>query len=272
MADPNTQDTQVTDTTVVDTSKTTDTTKVADPSKKPDTSGTTGDWEARHRGAVADLQRERTARQRSEAEYKQLKTNFENEQKRVRALAGLDPGAEKEAEADQIRQRLFQLVPALERFGDEKTLERLEKLLGQADSLESGQRAMWANRGTQARKALFDTLKTHYGSDLSERQQGKIVTVLVDVLDNNPELKQAYEMGDDTPVLNFVKEWVEDFVEPIRRSAVASQVDRQQRVPNGGARSVGTMSTRKKIDFKDPKAVEDAMVESYRSHGGTYGD
>jgi hypothetical protein len=87
----------------------------------------------------------------------------------------------------------------------------------------------------------------------------------------DPEFLRRHEEGDPTLVKEFAKQWIEDWFEPARRKVTANEVGRTRAVPGGRDRSVA-LNGGKKIDYTNPKAIEDAMVESFKSHGGTFGD
>ena len=110
------------------------------------------------------------------------------------------------------------------------------------------------------------------GDDLTARQKKAIVRYYVGEAESDETFLTRHEQGDPTLVDEVVKAILEDWYEPARRSVTATEVQRtNRRVPRGADRSVGTTG-KKKLDFKDQKAVEDAMVESFRSHGGQFGD
>ena len=68
-------------------------------------------WEAEKKAFIADLQKERRARQEFERQSNTYKTQYETEQKRVRALSGVDPLNPAEVEAAEVRARFKQVVP-----------------------------------------------------------------------------------------------------------------------------------------------------------------
>src|SRR5512146_2690547 len=59
--------------------------------------------DARDRGLIADLQRERTTRQTLERELARLQAESGINQRRIQALAGVAPQSDEDAQAEQIR-------------------------------------------------------------------------------------------------------------------------------------------------------------------------
>jgi hypothetical protein len=108
------------------------------------------------------------------------------------------------------------------------------------------------------------------GGKLSERQTTRIQRAYVEEAKNNPDFLKRHEAGDPTLVAEFVKDWLDDFVEPGRRSALQDEVQRRPRVPSGKDRSI-VGADNKPIDVKDDKAVGDFLVKGFRERGGQFG-
>lgn len=242
--------------------ETTDSTATQRPS-----AANTGEADKDRAGLIAAIQQERANRQRIQDELKAFRTQFEDRNTRLQhALSGENP---QNAEEEEIRAAYFKLFPHHKGLTPEK-LEKLERLLENADTYESSAAAMWNMRGKSARGELYKQIEAEYGGQLSERQQNRLVSNLVSHLQSNPELHKRYEAGDDEVITEFAKEWIEDFVEPVKRKVQKAELDRQKRVPGG--RSTGVAAAGKKpINFNDSKAVEDAMVEDLRSRGVEFG-
>jgi hypothetical protein len=85
--------------------------------------------------------------------------------------------------------------------------------------------------------------------------------------EQNPEFLKRHDAGDPKLIEEFVKNYVEDFVEPVRRKVTASQAGRFRPVPEGRERST-PMAGGKAIDVKDDKAVMDMLVSSRKGQFG----
>ena len=242
----------------------------------------------RNQGIIRDLQNERRARQDLERRFKELQdTNTARDQRLTQAITG-NPAVD--AEEQQVREAFARLYPRLARLASELSDDQFEKLVNLADraeGLEQTTNWQWEKHGKDMIDSVHTAVTDLIGGELSVRQKRTIGRAYADAAGaNNPpdrngqialtdeqaEFLQRHNSGDRTLVQEFAKQWIDDWFEPARRSVTATEVERtSRRVPRGGDRSVGT-TPKKPIDFKDPKAVEDAMVESFRSHGGSFGD
>lgn len=219
-------------------------------------------------GLIADLQKERKARQELEKQVAAHTAELEARQRRIQVLAGVNPQSDEEVELEQVRARVKQLFPVLGKL-DEKQLENLLALSERAGGIEEATQHHWTAHATQMLDALQSAVAEEIGSDLTDRQKKALARAYVAEAEANPEFLERHQAGDKKLVEEFAKAWIEDWFEPARKAVVTTEINRQKRVPNGRDRSVQTTAP-KKVDFKDPKAVEDAMVESFKSHGGRF--
>lgn len=228
-----------------------------------------GQPDRREAGVLADLQKERKARQALEQQLATHKAELESERRRVQALAGVNPKSEGEVEDEQIRQHFAQVFPSLAKLNSEKLLERLEKLLAAADTNEDTTKRYWNDRATQMTQGVVEAISEELGGDLSERQVKNIRAAYATRAQNDPDFLARHEEADPKLIEEFAKEWIEDWFVPARRKVITNEVARNRPVPGSRDRSIAGPKP-KAIDFKDQKAVEDAMVESFRGHGGTF--
>lgn len=233
----------------------------------------TGDPNAarRDQGVLADLQKERKQRQALEQRLRDQETALENERRRVQALAGVTPQSDSDAEAAVVREQFAKLFPGLARLNNEQLLERLEGLLSQADVHEDTTKRYWADRARQMTSGVIERVSKELGGELSERQISRIRSAYAAAAEADPEFLARHEAGDQKLIEEFAKEWIEDWFEPARRKVVTNEVGRLRPVPGGRDRSINAAAgAGKKLDFKNEKDVEDAMVASFRQHGGTF--
>lgn len=226
--------------------------------------------DARTRGLLADLQKERKARQAFETEIATHKAALDTERKRVLALSGINPKSPEETDLESVRAKLTQMFPFLAKF-DDKSVEKISALLEQGDSLKEATSHHWKAHGQKMLDTVVSTIATDIGGKLSDRQIARIESLYANEAANNPAFLKRHEAGDPKLIEEFAKEFIEDFIEPGRRKALSTEIDRARKVPSARDRSALTAGG-KKVDFKDPKSVEDAMVESFRSHGGAFGE
>ena len=223
----------------------------------------------RDQGILSDLKKERQARQALEARIVKAEANYEAERRRVQALAGVNPKSPEELDADETRGQLTRLVPWIGKLSDEK-VDKLLSLLDNSDSAADFVDKGWLRHGKSMLSSLEKAVATELGGEgkLTDRQSDALTAAYIQAA-RNPDFLDRHEQGDPTLVEEFAKAWVEDWIAPARRKVTADEVDRARRVPSGKDRSIPAGST-KKVDFKDSKSVEDAMVASWRSHGGTF--
>jgi hypothetical protein len=224
--------------------------------------------DSQQRGLIADLQKERQARQRLEQQFAQLQGNLDAERRRVQALAGVNPKSAEEVELDTIRERIVKMFPALGRLTEEQ-LDEFAALKNNAASVEEATQHHWTVHSRGMLGNLYESVAKEVGSDLTERQKNAIGRAYLAAAESNPEFLARHESGDPKLIEEFAKAWIDDWFEPARKAVVQTEARRFRPVPGGRDRTVQTTPA-KAIDFKNAKAVEDAMVESYRKHGGGF--
>lgn len=254
------------DTKVAGDSKPVD--KTPDASKREPTPDKSGE-DARTKGLLADLQKERKARQELEARVKQREADYEREQKRVRALAGVDPVNPEEAEAAEIRARFAKLYPDLAGLTKED-IEAIRDLRSQSGELQAAVQNHWDRHVQVVFGQLEDFVSEAIGADLTDRQRRTLRTAYANQAQSDPEFAAAYEQGDVSHLEQFAKDFVEDWFKPAQRKVTAAALGQTRRVPNGRDRSV-LQQPDKKIDVSDPKAVEDVLVAGFKARGGEFG-
>ena len=226
--------------------------------------------DARQRGILADLQKERRARQELENRVRQHEADLAAERRRVQALAGVTPSSPEDAELQEVRQQFARVFPGLAKLTDQQ-IETLLQNANQAQTLQQTVQHHWESHGRSMLDSLTKEVSDAFGGELSERQIKSLSRAYIAEAESDPEFLARHERGDKALLKEFAKQWTDDWFEPARRHVTAATVNQQRRVPSGRDRTVQTTPA-KAIDFKNPKAVEDAMVESFKSHGGRFGD
>lgn len=253
-----------------------DKSKANDPGKgdgdasKRRPSGDDTSWEKKQAALLADLKKERKARQDFESRFKTLESSLEAERKRVKALAGLDVPSDEDKEIAGYRERVQNLLPWTKKLSEEK-VDKLLELLNNADGIRQTADHVWRSHGRTMVGLAMKEVSEAIGGDLTERQQKTLTREFIAAVEADPELVERYEAGDPTLAKDVAKILIEDWVTPSRRNYTAQQVNKFPRVPAGKDRGAGGGRGPKKINWSDPKSVEDAMVESYREHGGEFG-
>jgi hypothetical protein len=248
-------------------------TKVAAPVAQVPVPANNG-WEAEKKAFIADLQKERKARQEYERQSNTYKTQYETEQKRVRALSGVDPLNPEEAEAADIRARFNKVMPReqlLAALGldedDIKNLKGSRESQARQAELETQH---WDRHGREMMGAFQKEVLAELGGDkLTDRQTRSLISTFVQACNDNPELKTRYERGDTSVFKEFTQEWVEDWLKPAQRKSAAAEIGQRRPLPSGKDRSM-PVSNGKKIDVTDDKAVEEFLAAGYRERGGRF--
>jgi hypothetical protein len=230
--------------------------------------GQNGGNDARDRGILADLQRERTNRQNLEARIRELEGGISERDRRVAALAGIQVPSAEDAEVEQIRAQFARVFPGLAKLTDDQ-IETILSNAGTAQTLQQTVAHHWENHGRSMLEGLESEVADTIGGTLSDRQKRALATAYIAAAEADPEFLKRHNRGDKALLKEFAKDWLDDWYEPARRSVTAQNVNHGRPVPRGRERTV-TTTPAKPINFKDPKSVEDAMVESFRSHGGTF--
>lgn len=223
----------------------------------------------RQRGMLADLQKERRARQAIETERESLRAQLAAEQKRVRFLAGAEPQSEDEAQHAAIRAQFAKVFPGLAKLTDAQ-IEKFTALVEKGDNLDAAANHQWQMHSRNMLGQLSAELSEAIGGEPTERQSKAVAQAFANLCESDEATRLRYESGDPKLIKEFVAQWKEDWYDTARRQVTADTVNRQRRVPNGRDRSAVGSAGIKKIDFNNPKSVEDAMVEAYRSHGGGF--
>lgn len=250
-----------------------DGTKKPDTSLKPGPGGNgSGISEAQYKGVLADLKKEREARQKWERDHGTAAAELERERKRVRALSGLDNPSPEEADEAAIRQRLETMYPWLKDLTSED-IKAIKESSGNVKALQDASVHQWKAHATKMLGSVTSGVqKALGGGKLSDRQVTRIQTAYAEEVRSNADSLARHEAGDQTFVDEFIKGWLDDFVEPGRRSALQQETlpNRRPRVPGGKDRSI-VGADDKPIDVKDDKAVGDLLVKGFRERGGQFG-
>ena len=225
--------------------------------------------DARYEGTLADLKKERKARQDAERRAQEYEGTLAAERKRIKALVGVETPSDDEAEAAAIRERFAKIYPELAGLTKED-IEALRDLRQQSGDLKSAVQNHWDRHVGSVLGQLEDLVSDSIGADLTDRQKRTLRTAYAAQVQDDPEFAKAYEAGDPAHLEQFAKEFVEDWFKPAQRKTIATELDRQRRVPSGRDRSVA-QTPEKQIDVNDPKAVEDFLAEGFLSRGGQKG-
>lgn len=239
-------------------------TQAADQRPGADKSG-----DAANRGILADLVKERKARQAVEERLKQLEAGQQQRDQRLReAITGetaIDP------EIQAIRDQFAQIFPGLAKLTDEQ-IDKLVNFTERSDDLEATADHYWSQQGQSMLSGIEQGVLDKLGGDkLSDRQIKAIHRFYVGEVENDRELLHRHMAGDPKLVEEIVTAVLEDWYEPARRSLTATEVERAgKKVPAGRGGHVLT-SNKPTIDVNDPKQFAAALVQGFKESGGEFG-
>lgn len=236
------------------------------------------DWIPRHR-------LNETSGKLTKAEERALaaETALATEQKRVRALSGLDNPSPEEAETQQIKDRLYTMFPhlkALEGF----SAEQLDRVFEAAEAAQGTAAASWERHA----ETIFADVEAEVADalGLDKLTETQIKRIRREFRDQAQEALQArprdqrgkpvdptrndflsrYERGDKTLITEFVKSFLNDWYEPARRSVTRGVVNRQSRpVPRGERTRNTPVSGPPQIDYNNEDAFKKALTEARNS-------
>jgi hypothetical protein len=232
------------------------------------------DWEKQRTGLTADLAKERKQRQALEAQTAQFQSELAAERKRIQALVGVTPLNPEETEAAEIRARfgkVFTKEQLLEQMGlSPEDIEDIRAAREERASTKATSDHYWTQHAQNMVNGAIEEIAKSYGGTLSEKQKATITRAYVLRAREDPAFLERHDQSDKTLAAEFAKEWIDEWFEPAKRSALATEVGQYRRVPNGQNRGIVSQGD-KKIDVKDPKAVEDLLVAGFKERGGQFG-
>lgn len=208
-------------------------------------------WEddTRTKGQLADLQKERKARQDHERKIAEYETQLTEERRRVAALTGITKPSQEEADTELVRNKIKELFPEIAELGN---ITEMKAALEEQQVRELAQHS----RGMIAK--VYDGIAAEYG-ELTDRQKRRIGAAYLYENQSNPEFHARHNQGDPTLIVDFVKEMVEDLVDPIKKKVTAAEATRFRPVPGGRDRSTP-------VKGEKPKAGEDMLRAHFRAH------
>lgn len=200
-------------------------------------------------------------------ELRTLRAQIAEANRRVAALAGVQPANPGDPESNAIKEQLFKVVPELKDL-----IEKRERLLKAAefdfDSVSTDQQQRWAATGHNALRLLTSELKAAYGGqELTPKASAHFQTAFIAHLAQNDELRERFESGD---IEGVVKEYVTDITEgvfsPFKRLAAAPATDPRQaparRLPRqGGGGPVGVQQ--RTVAPKDGDKFHSAAFDAF---------
>jgi hypothetical protein len=214
----------------------------------------------RFKGAISDLQKERKARQEFEKKVTAYEATIAERQKQIEALTGVKPVSKQDADLQVVRDRMIEMFPALANLSEEQ-LAKIDELGKTGADFRAAEERHWTQHSRGMLAGAHKAISAEVG-ELTERQKQRINSLYYQEAERDPKFLQRHNAGDPELVKEFVKNYLDDFVEPVKRKATAAESGRFRPVPGGRERSTPMGPGQKPIDYKDDKAVMDLIVAS----------
>lgn len=224
-------------------------------------------WEEtpQYRGQVAELQKERKARQDFERRLLETEARATERDRQIAALTGAKIPSKDDAEVQAIRDRFKEVFPHLADLTPED-IQAIRESKARGSQTDAFVEQHWTNHHTALVKEVHAGIAKELG-ELSPRQIKRINAAYVAEATDNPEFMQRISSGDKTAVAEFVKDYLEDFVGPIQRKQNADNVSRFRLVPGAKDRSI-PVAGEKPIDPNDNEAVMKMLVANRKGKFG----
>lgn len=164
---------------------------------------------------------ERQAGERYAQREAAAQAKYADIERKFNALAGITPPPD--PEIGQVRDQFGRLYPGLSKL--EENAERLLQLAEKTGDLEAQNSHYWQSYGRQQVDRLYATAATALGAPLSEEGKRTLHASFTGWVSSSPELTQRYT-SDPTIVDDFMKMFTSSFIDPARRAASATVMDR----------------------------------------------
>ena len=204
----------------------------------------------------------------------QLAKELDQERRRVRAAMGIDAPDPDEAERQALAQQLKKAFPRLGKILDLEDTQ-FENLLGAPDQishLSQMKDFVYGQVADRMMGSVESAIAEELGSDLTPLQKRAIGMAYYQRAESDPDFLSRHEAQDATLVDEFVKEWLDGWVTPIRRNLTRNNVERANpRVPRGRDRAV-VVQGKPDIDYSNEEAVNKAALQRFKDLGGNFGN
>lgn len=208
------------------------------------------------------LREETEKRRELEQRLTAFETQIAERDRKIAALAGVNPQDPDEQKAEQVRNAFFQMFPNMKRLAD-LTDEQIEALARVPDFVEQSSRQEmegWSRHGDSQLSIVSEKIAQAYGMEtLDADQQQDLRDSLARWLrtkasreiesgdyspQNPPPTIRRYERGDAKLLDEFVTDHTKRWVEPARRTVTAQTTNRIRPTVNSSGRAQVTSVSR----------------------------
>lgn len=208
-----------------------------------------------------------------------MQREIDDRQRRLEVALGVHREPEVDPQVAKARENFFAVFPELkdiiEELGPKDIRSALKELVDNRQNLFEASSFTWNSHGGRALRSLFEKATEALEVDeLTKGQKDKLFASFRSQLQDDQEFAARYNMDDPTLIDDFLKSWVEDFVEPVRSRTLSPAVrNARQPIPSnrGGGRQVQTIK-RKPIPAGDLDAALDAAVDYMKEQGTEFSE
>lgn len=162
-------------------------------------------------------------------QYQQTQAELEQMRRQLHSLVGVTPPAN--PQEDTIRQQFSGLYPdSLAKLANPEVVAKLLQYVEKAPDFEAQTNHYWSTYTNQNLNQLYAKAEETYGRPVGPMGKETLRASLIAYLNSDSERADRYNNGDPTIVNDFWKAYSSELIDPIRRTATASVVDR---VPQG---------------------------------------
>lgn len=220
-----------------------------------------------------------------EEKFKKLQQQIDDTTGRVKKAFGIESPSPEDQETEAVKAAILKIFPGLAHLGS-LSKEQLDEVLDSARAARQTTVQSWERHATTMIDGVAQRIAKSFGMEkLTDRQLGRIKREYREAAsasyqarveaaerrDNTYDFRNDFlarhERGDQTLVEEFVKDFLEDFYEPARRSASAELTRRNRPLPSGDRTRTPVTSKTPEIDYNDDNAFGKALAEARNSRG-----
>ena len=235
-------------------------------------------WVPRH---VIEERARKAAEKASKETEARFQAELEARDKRIRALAGVDPQDPKAEEDARVRAELERMYPWMKGMSQER-LEKLEALLANAEGLERTQMSVHERHAESMVVQVENEVEEAIGKELTPKQRRTLRREYADAAEecqwarqNDPahdasnDFLTRHDRGDKALAKEVAEGFMKDWIEPVRRKVANDAVNQRRPMPSG-RRGQPMVTQPVKVDLTKPGAFEEAMAAARREEGRGY--
>ncbi len=217
---------------------------------------------------------------------KQLEADIAERDRKIAALAGVTQSDPDTAQAEKVKEAFFNLpgMGGLRKFTSlsEDELTALLNVPSQVQRTTQAEQRQWQRHGDEQVQYIGGKIAEALGAEAPDADQlddlrgsftkwlrNKAAKEMQTV--GHSEALTRYEAGDKKLLDEFVTGYSKRWVEPAKRTAVSSAINRTRPVPNSAGRAA-TSTTQKPAAFKNLDERLDYAAKLFKERGGQFSD